>query len=345
MGEGSGFPETAGALLERLGSLYGLVDELEPARRVAQRLRPVLLETSVSLRPGTQTDLRLTLGIPPRPDDPQGRSALLAALSGLGAGRVSAPVDAALAHVAGAPREGELARSLALRARSGEPVQPRPGARVGGRTGAERFARAADAMRSVGLERAAAVQERIAAEFRGNPFNAVIPYGLGFDLRPDRALGAKTYLSCEWPDVAVGFMRGRLADELGLKGVEVFELLAAIARADWRRERWLLEVSFELPADPARGVRAKAYVSTRRLASSEAEAHKLVLRIAAGLGIDLRPYEELVEAVRPDGLTPERPCSLRAGVSASSLGPSLEVYLFDPARFASTAAPAATRGS
>jgi hypothetical protein len=333
MSRRAGFPETAGALLERLGSLYGLVGELEPAHRVVGSLPFVVGETSVSLRPVARSDLRTTLGIPGRAGDPHGRSALVAALSGLGAGIVAANVDDALASVAPLPRGSERGvRSMALRAGPGEPVRPRPGALVDGRTLAERSARVADALRRLGLERAAGVHDRIAAELGRNPFNAVFPYGLGFDLGADRALGAKVYWSCEWPDVAFAVMGGRLAEDFGLQGVgEAVEALAASAHADWRRPRWLLELSFELPADPAWGIRAKAHLSPHRFAPNEAQAHSAVLRIASELGLDPLPYEQLLEAVRPDGLSPERPCTLSAGVSATARGPSLEVYLFDPA--------------
>ena len=332
----SAFPQTASALLDRLGPPHGLVSEVQPIRRILEPLPTVPIETSVSLGPNARRELRLTLAIPPRLEDPQGRGALVAALSALGAERVSTTADDALAMVAPAPRERQPVRSVALRVRAREPVRPRPGARVGGRSAAERSARAGDAMRSLGLDRTAAVHERLSAELAGNPFNAAVLYGLGFDLGPDRALGAKTYFACEWPDVAFEVLRCRLAEDFGLEGVEAVELLAASACAGWRRTRWLLEVSFELPADPASGIRAKAYISARHLASNEAEAYKVMLRIASELGLDHEPYEQLVKAVRPDGLIPERPCSLRAGVSASQSGASLEVYLFDPARFTAT---------
>jgi hypothetical protein len=334
----SDFPETAGALLERLGSLYGLVGELEPARGVVGLLPFVVGETSVSLRPAVRSELRVTIGIPARPEDPHGRSALVAALCGLGAERVSADADDALAVVAPAPRGHERGvRSLALRARPGQPAQARPGALVGGGTLAERCARIAEAMRGLGLDRAARVHERIVSELAKNPFNVVVPYGVGFDLGPDRALGAKVYWACEWPDVAFEFLSGRLAEDFGLQRMEeAVEALAASARADWRRAPWFLEMSFELPADPAWGIRAKAHLPRRRFASNEAQAHSAVLRVASELGLDPLPYERLLDAVRPGGLTPERQCSLSAGVSATSHGPSLEVYLFDPAHLAST---------
>jgi hypothetical protein len=321
------FPSTAGALLERLGSLYGLDGELEPVRRVVEPLAAVPVETSVSLGSGVETTSRLTLGLPTRPEDPHARSALVAALSGLGAERVAAAVDEALASVAPAPGR-RLVRGLALRVRRGEPARPRAATWVGGETAAERSARVTDAMLRLGLECPAALHARLAAQLAANPFNAVVLYGLGFDVGPDHVPAAKTYFANEWDDVAVGLLCGRLADELGLDGVEGFELLAACARADRRRGRWLLEVSFELPADPARGIRAKAYLRPDDLGADEAEGHATVLRLAAELGLDPRPYEELVEAVRPDGLSAERPCSLMAGVSASAGGPSLEVYLF-----------------
>jgi squalene cyclase len=331
-GQRSGFPATASALLERLGSLYGLVDELEPARRVVGRLPFVIGEASVSLRPVATGGLRTTLGIPARSGDPEGRLALVAALSGLGAGIMAADVDDALALAAPPPRGSERGvRSLALRAGPGEPVRPRPGAMVGGRDLAERSARVADALRSLGLEGAAGVHERIAGELGRNPFNVAFPYGLGFDLGVDRALGAKVYWSCEWPDVAFALLDGRLAEDFGLQGVEAIETIASCTHADWRRTPWLLELSFELPADPAWGIRAKAHLPPRRFASSEAQAHTAALRIASELGLDPMPYERLLRALRPDGLSPERPCTLSAGVSTTAGGASLEVYVFDPA--------------
>ncbi|MGH3083076.1 MAG: hypothetical protein ACRDNP_03275 [Gaiellaceae bacterium] len=324
------FPPTAGVLLDRLRSLYRLDEELETVRRVIEPLAPVPMETSVSLRPGVESESRLTLGFPPHPGDPDARSALVAALSGLGAGCVAA-VDEALASLALKPRR-RLARSLGIRARRYEWARPRPGAWVGGETAAIRSARIAKALLRLGLDRPAALHRRLAAQLAANPFNAIVPYGLAFDLGPDRVLGAKTYFACEWADVASGFLRGRLADELRLDGVESFELLAASARADRRRGRWLLEVSFDLSADPSRDVRAKAYLPAACLAPNEVEGHAVALQLAAELGLPSLAYEQLLEAIRPDGLTTERPCSLQVGVSASAAGPSLEVYLFDPRR-------------
>ena len=328
----SGYPHSAGALLDRLGSLYGLQGELQAARRATEPLAAVPLETSVSLSPGGTTELRLTLGLPSRPEDPHARRALVSALSALGAGRVSATVDDALASVAPPPERRRLQRGLALRTRRGEPVRPRPAAWVGGQTAAGLSARIDEAMLRVGLDHAAGLHRRLATLLAANPFCSVVPYGLGFDVSPDRVLGSKTYFACEWADVATGLLCGPLADDLGLDGVEGFELLVASARADRQRSRWLLEVSFELPADPARGVRAKAYLAPSNVAPTEAEGHDTVLRLAAELGLDYRPYEELVDAIRPDGLTSERPCSLMLGLSASQRGASLEVYLFDPGR-------------
>jgi hypothetical protein len=336
----SAFPRSAGALVDRLGSLYGLDSELEGARRVVEPVAAVPLEASVSLRRDVRTELRVSLGIPARRGDPQARLALVAALSGLGAERVSTSVDEALVIVAPLADRRRLVRCLALRAHKGEPARPRPGAWVAGETGAERSARVAEAMLRLGLDYPAAVHQRLAAELTMNPFNAAFPYGLGFDLGRDRVLGAKTYFACEWAEVALESLGGRLADELGLEGVEGFELLAAAARVDRRGARWLMELSFELATDPALGVRAKAYLPASRLASNEAEGHAAVLRLAAQLALDPRPYEKLVEAVRPDGLTRERPCSQMVGISASSRGPSLEVYLFNPTLEAFAGSPA-----
>jgi hypothetical protein len=326
------FPPTAGALLDRLRSLHGHSGELDRIRRVVEPLDAVPVETSVSLGSAVEPTSRLTLGLRPRAEDPEARSALLAALVGFGAERAATAVDEALASVALTNARPSLVRALALRVRRGEPGRPRAGGWVGGKTASERSARITDAMLRVGLDRPAALHERLAAELTANPFNAVIPYGVGFDVGAESVLGAKTYFASEWPDVAVGLLSGRVADALRLNAVEGFELLAASARSDRPRARWQIELSFELPADPARGVRAKVYLRADGMAPHEAEGHTKVLRLAAALGLDPGPYEELVEAVRPDGLSAERPCSLMAGVSASSRGRSLEVYLFDSER-------------
>jgi hypothetical protein len=93
-----------------------------------------------------------------------------------------------------------------------------------------------------------------------------------------------------------------------------------------------MEVSFELPADPARGVRAKAYLLPSSRAANDAEGHTEIIRLADRLAVDPLPYEQLVAAVWPDGLTADRPCSLSVGVSASARGASLDVYLLNPGR-------------
>src|SRR5262249_26148522 len=152
---------------------------LEPVRRVIEPLAPVPLDTSVSLRPGIESESRLMLGFPPRPGDPDARTALVATLSGLGAGCVAA-VDDALASLAFKPRR-PTARSLGIRVRRDERARPRPGAWVGGETAAIRSARIAEAMLRLGLDRPAALHRRLAAELAANPFNAVVPYGLAFD--------------------------------------------------------------------------------------------------------------------------------------------------------------------
>ncbi|MDQ6838045.1 MAG: hypothetical protein M3137_06845 [Actinomycetota bacterium] len=326
------FPQSAGVLLHRMGSLYGLHGELAPVRRVLEPLPAVPMEASVSLRPGAPSELRLTVGFEPRVSDPDARGALVSALSGLGAERVCADVDEALTTVAPPSGRRRLLRALAVRTRKGEPLRPRAGAWVGGKTATERSARVANAMRRVGLDQTAALHERLVTELAANPFSAIVPYGLGFDVRPDRVLGAKTYFVCEWAEVAVGLLTGRLGDELHLEGVHGFELLADSIRADARRSRWLMEVSFELSADPARGTRAKAYLLPFSLAADDAEGHIAILRLAHRLALDPRPYEQLVEAVWPGGLIPDRPCSFSVGVSADARGASLDVYLLNPGR-------------
>ena len=317
-------------VLDRLGALYGLEGELGPVRGVVAALPALLLEASVSLPARQERELRLTLGLASRPEDPDSRSALVEAVSGLGAASLAGAVDEALATLE-ATASRPLARSVALRVRARESVRPRPGALVGGATHAERSARMAEAMLRLGLDGPAALHRRLANRLAANPFNTVVPYALAFDVAPEQALGAKTYFACEWTDVALGLLRG-LADDLQIEGVESFERLAAAA-GESARGRWLFELSFDLPADPELGVRAKAYVPAPRLAPNEEEGHAAVLRLAGELGFDPGPYEELLAPLRPDGLAPasERPCSLMVGVSASASGSSLEVYVFRPA--------------
>lgn len=185
-------------------------------------------------------------------------------------------------------------------------------------------------MLRLGLDRLVFLYRRLIARLAANPFNAVVAFGLGFEVDRDRVLAAKVYLACEWADVTTRLLDGPLADDLQLDGVETFALLVAFARAERRRGRWLMEVSLELPADPSPGTRIKAYLPPASLAANEADGQDAVLALAARLSLDARPYEELVEAIRPDGLTPERPCSLSVGVSDGERGPSLEVYLLNP---------------
>jgi hypothetical protein len=323
-------PWEAGALLERLGSLYGLRSELEGFRRATEPLATVPIETSVSLRPRPQTDLRLTLGIPPAPADPESRLALVAALSRLGAGSVASTVDEALAGVAPPVGRRRSLRALALRAREGEPIQLRAASWVGGKTVAERAARVRGALLALGLDGQAALHRRLTAELTTNPFNAVVPYGFGLEVGADRVLAAKTYFQCEWMDVTSGLVSGALAADLGLDRMDGVQLLAESTRADRLRERWLMELSFELPTDPARGARVKAYLPPASLAVTEAEGHTAVMSLARRLELNPCPYQELLAAVRPDGLSPARPCSLSVGVSAGTRGPALEVYLLNP---------------
>lgn len=332
------FPQTAGALIDRLGSLHGLHCDLERVRRVVEPLAAVPMETSVPLLPGVQTELRLTFGLPPRPGDPDSRLAVQAALSGMGAERVSSGVDAALASVAPTPGLRRSARALALRASGNEPLRPRAAAWVGGATTAERSARVADAMLRLGLERPAVLYRRLTAQLQANPFNVVVAFGLGFEVGRDRVLAAKVYFACEWADVTARLLSS-LADDLRLEGVETLALLAAVASEERRRARWLMEMSLEVPADPDRGARVKAYLTASSLASSESDGHSTVLRLASRLALDPAPYEKLVELVRPDGLTPERRCSLSVGVSVGARGPSMEVYLLNPGSRLSTAVP------
>lgn len=316
------FPTTVEELLARLGALHGLDAELGPARRALTALPIVPVETSVSLGPRSLGELRATVGVAPRADDPDGRATLVNALSAVAADHAVREVDEALASVAPAAGTRRLPRGIALRARAGDGdgVRMRPGTWVrGGAAGI------ADAMRRVGLDEAAALHGRLAAQLAANPFNAVGAYAFGVDLGASAVLGAKTYFTCEWADVALAFLRDRAAPMLDLAGADAFALLAECVAP--RNARWLLEISFELPSDPAAGVRAKAYVPARKLAASELEADGKVRALAARLDLDIAPYERLLTAMRPDGLSAARACSVMLGMSATQRHPTLEIYL------------------
>jgi hypothetical protein len=113
-------------VLDRLGTLYALETELGPVRRVVAELPAILLEASVSLPAHRERELRLTLGLLPRPEDKDARSALVEAVSGFGAAQLAGAVDEALAILAAGALRQRVARGLALRVRTGEPPRPRP---------------------------------------------------------------------------------------------------------------------------------------------------------------------------------------------------------------------------
>ena len=112
------------------------------------------------------------------------------------------------------------------------------------------------------------------------------------------------YFACESAEVVLDHLRGPIAEELDLgHHAALFQVLVEATGPEWRRARWLLEASFELPADPAAGARAKLYVPPSRLAGSEAGAHRAILGVATELGLDAAPFEALIRALRPDGLS------------------------------------------
>jgi hypothetical protein len=323
-------PRGVDALLDRLAPLYGLVDELASLRVVGRTMPIEPLEASVSLGVQAATrDLRVTVGLPSRSDDPESCAALCAVLEGLGAGSAAPPAVAALALAARGARERRFAYGAALRTRPGRAVQPRPATWIGGDTVAERSARVAEALASVGLDDAATISRRLVRTFGSNPFSAVVPYGLGLGLGCDGVTGAKVYFACESAEVVLDHLRGPIAEELDLgHHAALFEVLVEATGPEWRRARWLLEASFELPADPAAGARAKLYVPPSGLAASDPGAHKAILRVATELGLDAAPYEALIRALRPGGLSTNQPPTLMMGVSVMSTGPSLEAYVF-----------------
>ena len=323
-------PRGVDALLDRLAPLYGLGDELASLRRVGRTMPIEPLEVSVSL--GAQAasrDLRVTVGLPSRPDDPESSAALCALLEGLGVGAAAAPTVGALALAAQGARRRRFAYGAALRARPGRAVRPRPATWIGGDTVAERSARVAEALGSVGLDDAATASRQLFRTLGSNPFSAVVPYGLGLGLGGDGVTGAKLYFACESAEVVLDHLRGPITEELDLGGhAALFEVLVEATGPEWRRTRWLLEASFELPADPAAGKRAKLYVPPSGLAADDPGAHQSILRVAAELGLDAAPYEALVSALRPGGLSADQPPTLMIGMSVTSTGRSLEAYVF-----------------
>ena len=310
-------------LLERLGPLYGLGDELAPLREVSAALPVVPLEASASLHARTDSrDLRVTAGLP-------SRSALSSLLESLDVRAAGEPAVGALVLAARDARERRFPYGAALRARTGHPVRPRPAAWLGGSTVAERSMRVDAALRSVGLEEPANRSRRLADILGSNPFSGVIPYGLGLDLGETEATGAKVYFACESAEVVLGHLHGPIADELALGDqTAAFDALVDVIGPEWRRRRWLLEISFELPADPGSGARAKLYAPAPSLAVTSIAAHRAILSIASKLGFDAAPYEALVRALRPQGLPDNRPPTLSVGVSVTAASPSLEAYVF-----------------
>jgi hypothetical protein len=315
-------------LVATLASLNGLDDELAPLRALDMTLPIEPLETSISLGAGSTRDLRLTVGLLSRADDPESQTALGTLLGSLGFGPMAEAAVAALARAARGARERRFAYGAALRARPGRTVRPRPAAWLGGNTVAERTTRIAEALVSLGLDEPARTSERIVGTLSSNPFSAVIPYALGLGLHPEGGAGAKVYVACESAEVALDHLHGPVADELDLGDrTAAFDALVEITRPEWRCTRWLLEASFELPADPAAGPRAKLYVPPAGLAS-DVTAHRAIMRLAAELGLDPGPYEALLGVLRPDELSPDHPPTLMLGVSVTAERVSLEAYIF-----------------
>ena len=316
--------------LDRLAVLYDVGDEVAALRALEATITLLPLEASVSLRGGASPPaLRCTLGVVRAPPgDPDGCAGLRRAVGALGAGRAGAVADAALARAgAGAPDRVFL-RGLALRVAAGH-IGVRVTGWLGGNTVDERYARVEEALRALGLDGAARLHSHLAAVLASNPFSAAVPYGLAFALEGDEVVGAKSYFACESGEVLLDHVHGPIAQALELEGrTSPFDLLVGVIGSAWRRIRWPLEASFELPTDPCAGARLKLYIPAKRLADSDVGAHAAILRLAAELGLDGAPYEDLLRALRHPGPEADQPPSLMAGVSVSAAGPSLEAYVF-----------------
>ena len=316
--------------LDRLAVLYDVDDDIAGLRALDATIKLLPLEASVSLRGGASAPaLRCSLGVvraPPR--DPDGRAGLRTAVAALRTGRAGAVADAALARAgAGAPNRAFL-RGLALRVTAGH-VGVRVMGWLGGNTVDERIARVEQALRALGLGSVARFHSHLAALLASNPFSAAVPYGLALALDGDGVAGAKSYFACESGDVLLDHVHGPVAQALELEGLtSPFDLLVGVMGSGWRRIRWPVEASFELPADRSAGARLKLYIPPKRLAASDFGAHAAILRLAAELGLDRGPYEDLIHALHVPDPEADRPPILMAGVSVSAAGPSLEAYVF-----------------
>ncbi len=316
--------------LDRLAALYDFDDEATALRPLHANTTLLPVEASVSLRGAApRPALRCSLGVVRAPPhDPHGRLGLRAAVGVLGVEPAGAVADAALARAGAGGPDRFFLRGVALRVAAGH-VGVRVAGWLGGSTVDERCARIEAALCSLGLDASARLHSRLADVLASNPFSAVIPYGLALSLAGDGVGGAKTYFACESGEALLDHVHGPIARALGLEGrTAPFDLLVGVIGPGWRRIRWPVEASFELPADPSAGARLKLYVPPERLAGSDVGAHGAILRLAAELGLDPAPYEDLIRALRPPGPEADRRQALMAGVSVSAAGPSLEAYVF-----------------
>jgi hypothetical protein len=103
-------PHGLAELLDRVGPLFSLGDELGPQRALARTIPIEPLEASVSLGARTSArDMRVTIGLPSRADDPESRTALGAMLGALGVGSAADPAAHALELAARGARERRYA--------------------------------------------------------------------------------------------------------------------------------------------------------------------------------------------------------------------------------------------
>jgi hypothetical protein len=316
--------------LDRLAPLYGVGEEVAALRALDVTTRLLPLEASVSLSGAASLPaLRCSLGVVRAPPhDPDGRAGLRRVVGALGAEPAGAVADVALARAGASGPDRVFVRGVALRVAAGH-VGVRVAGWLGGNTVDERSARIEEALRLLGLDDAARLQSHLAAVLASNPFSAVVPYGLALALAGDGVAGVKSYFACESGEVLLEHVHGPIARALQLEGLTApFDLLVAVIGSAWRRIRWPAEASFELPADPSAGARLKLYIPPKRLAASDLGAHGAILRLAAELGLDCTPYEELIRALRLPGRDADQSPMLMAGVSVSAAGPSLEAYVF-----------------
>ena len=169
---------------------------------------------------------------------------------------------------------------------------PRSVAAAGGWLGEgdrRRTARIFEALASVGLDDRARTSQRLAGILCSTPSPPSSP-SRSASACIRTASPEPTDFGCESAEVVLDQFHGPIADKLDLGDTAAFDALVEATASEWRRARWLLEASFELPADPAAGARAKLSSRPTGLAASNLDAHRAILRLASELGLQAAPY-------------------------------------------------------